>query len=415
MPRAHGQLPLARAYELGGMLLELLRQAGAGEARMVGEVRRGHAFVSEIEILVRGLSPDDLAGALASVSRGARRAAASGIQHMALPEGGQLCVRAVADRDWFAALVERTGDSAHARWLRRRAQAAGWSWQALAERARSEAEFYEIVGLPPVPPERRRGAAGGPDDGLVTTSDLRGAFHCHTNWSDGRADLVQTVRAAAAMGFSYIGISDHSRSDTNGLDETRLSEQRAAIAQARKEVDGIVVLHGIEVDILEDGSLDLSDRALAELDFVIASIHSHQKLSMEQMTRRILKALHHPLVTFLGHPTGRYRQYDGYRFDLDAVCSAAIRNDVCFEINGSPRRLDPPGAVLQALASRGARFVINPDAHAPWSLGDAYLGVALARAARISLCQVLNAGATGGVLDALARRRAQAIQRLGFL
>jgi DNA polymerase (family X) len=414
MAGADGKLPLARAYEIGGMLLELLRQAGAREARMVGEVRRGHAFVSEIEILVRGLSPTALADTLTSVSRCQRRGPASGIERLVLPEGGHLQVRAVSDGDWLAALIEQTGDSAHAAWLHDLAQAAGWSWQELAKHAQSEANLYELLGLAPVPPELRRGAGGDPVDELVTTADIRGIFHCHTSWSDGRADLVETIRAAEAMGFSYIGISDHSRSDANGLDEARLYEQRAAIARAWREVEGIVVLHGVEVDILEDGSLDVADEALAELDFVIASIHSHQKLSTERMTERIVKALHHPLVTFFGHPTGRYRQYDGYQFDLDAVCSAAINNDVCFEVNGSPRRLDPSGSILEAMASRCVRFVINPDAHAPWGVGDTYLGVTLARNAGIARRQVLNAGTPDKVLGWLSCRRTKAIKRLGL-
>ncbi len=418
MAPSHGPLSLGRAYELGGTLLALLRQAGARDARIVGEVRRGQEFVSEIEILVRGLSAIGLANALAPVSRGERAKAASGIEHLSLAEGGRLCVRAVADHDWLAELIARTGDTAHVHWLSQCAQAAEWSWRALAAQTQSEAHFYQRLGLPFIPPELRQGAHDEPTNELVTTADLRGTFHCHTSWSDGRAGLIETIRAAAELGFSYIGISDHSRSDTNGLDETRLSAQRVAIVQARQAVPEIAVLHGIEVDILEDGSLDLSDTALAELDFVIASVHAHHTLSMERMTERIVQALSHPLVTFFGHPTGRYvharREYAGYRFNIDTVCRAAVSNGICFELNSSPQRLDPPGPLLEALAARDARFVINPDAHAPWRLGDTHLGVMLARAAGLRRSQILNAGEPANVMTWLGQRRAKAIARLGL-
>jgi DNA polymerase (family 10) len=264
-----------------------------------------------------------------------------------------------------------------------------------------------------VPPELRDAAHAEVPVDLVDA--VVGVFHVHTDWSDGRASIAEMARAAAEAGMAFVGISDHSRaaSYANGLDPERLIAQMDEVRRAREAVPGIAILHGVEVDILPDGALDLPDDVLSRLDFVIASVHERFDLPAAEMTARIVRAVSHPLVTILGHPTGRLlRARRGYTFDVLEVARAAAANDTYLEINGNPHRLDLSDSLARQAASAGARFAIDPDAHEPRAFADTDLGLRVARRAGLERAQILNAKPRADLERALAERKARALSRV---
>jgi len=216
--------------------------------------------------------------------------------------GGPARLRVVPPGAFVEALVRGTGSAPHVRWLSTIAADHG-GLGAVCKRCRTEEDLYAALGLPYAPPElRERSTRTVPE--LV--AEVRGIFHVHTTWSDGAATITDMARAARDAGFAYAGITEHSKtaSYAGGLDATQLARQARAIARARREVPGFAILHGVEVDVLPDGSLDLDDATLASLDFVIASVHARLDMRDDEMTARLLRAVSHPLVTILGHPTG---------------------------------------------------------------------------------------------------------------
>jgi DNA polymerase (family 10) len=414
---------LATAVMATRGLESLLRAAGAAEVRAVGEARRGVEIVRELLVLVRGLSADGVVVAAIDA-----KPELEGVRAQPAADGATLVthglpvrVRVVPEAQWVHALIAGTGDAAHVAWLEALAREGaperqGAELAAICARAANEDAVYAALGLAFVPPELREGPAPRIPDGLVAPEDIHGFFHVHTDWSDGTASVLSMVRAASRAGYDYVGISDHSRAAAyaNGLDPARLAEQAKAIAMARREAKGCAILHGIEVDILADGTLDLPDDVLAKLDFVIASVHSRLAMPEEEMTARIVRAVSHPLVTILGHPTGRLLlARRGYAFDLEAVARAAAANDTYLEINANAQRLDLSDVLVKRAASVGARFAIDPDAHAEHAVDETLLGVMVARRAGLTRDQVLNARESEPLARALAARKKRAIARLG--
>jgi DNA polymerase (family 10) len=225
------------------------------------------------------------------------------------------------------------------------------------------------------------------------------------------------ARAARDAGFGYVGITEHSQtaSYAGGLDATQLARQARAIARARRDVPGVALLHGVEVDVLPDGSLDLDDATLASLDFVIASVHACLDMQHREMTARMLRAVSHPLVTILGHPTGRLLLgREGSTFDIDAVAEAAAANDTFLEINANPQRLDLGEELVRRAAARGARFAIDPDAHSPRGVRDTALRVSVARRAGLAPSQVLNTRGAREVAAYLGSRKRKAKRALAL-
>jgi DNA polymerase (family 10) len=319
-------------------------------------------------------------------------------------------LRVVAPERYVEALVRETGSAAHVRWLEARATRAGGLSVACA-RVRSEAALYASLGLPFPAPELREGPTPRVPE-LVAR--VQGIFHVHTDWSDGSGSIIEMARAAASAGFAYVGITDHSKAAVyaRGLDATRLREQARAVEEARRRVPNILLFHGVEVDVLPDGSLDLDDATLGALDFVVASVHDAMSMSRDDMTTRMVRALRHPMVTILGHPTGRLLLgRKAYRFDLEAVAAAAAESDTVLEINANPQRLDLSATLTRRAAARGARFAIDPDAHSPDAVGDADLGIMIARRAGLGPAQVLNAGTAADVGAHLLARRRRAQKR----
>lgn len=281
-----------------------------------------------------------------------------------------------------------------------------------ASPAPGEAAMYERLRLPWIPPELRedgvtveRAERGLPS--LVTLDDIRGDLHLHTTWSDGAATLRTMVEAAAARGYGYIAVTDHSPSTgvVPGLDAAALRAQAAEIARVQGDFPGVAILRGCEVDILPDGTLDLDDETLATLDIVLVSVHSAFAMSRSGMTDRIIRAMENPLVDVLCHPTGRkLGRRDPYPLDLKALLEAARDLDVAVEVNGSPRRLDLHHQGLWLCRELGVRVVVNSDAHSVARLDNMRYGIDQARRGWLQPAQIANAAELSAFRQWLGRR-----------
>ncbi len=421
------QLKKRRGYHLYANVLGeadrvvrwLAATPGIGQVEVVGEIRRRMEVVRAIELLAAAERPDGVLEALGRIEgvEGVSRegAVVCGTSGLGLP-----IIVSVAPAITAHMLLSATGSRAHLDMLAARAARRGVPWNLdpqageLAPRADCEAALYDAVGLPFIEPELREGmgeieaAEAGRLGPLVEPRHIRGVFHNHTTYSDGSASLEDMVAAAKALGYQYIGISDHSRSAfyANGLQEDRIREQHAAIDALRKRVTGIAIFKGIEADILADGSMDYPDEVLARFDFVIASVHSRFNLSEEEQTARVLRALSNPHVTMLGHPTGRLLlSREGYRIDMKRVIEAAGQHGKVIEINANPHRLDLDWRLCAYAKAQGVKVSINPDAHATDGLRDVPFGVNVARKGGLSPADVVNTLGADEILPALAEPR----------
>jgi len=262
-----------------------------------------------------------------------------------------------------------------------------------------EADLYRALGLDFIPPELRENcgefeaAESGKLPRLIELENLRGTFHCHTTASDGHNSLEEMVAAAQELGLEYIGIADHSRSSVqaHGLDAARLKVQQAQIRKLQSTLSDIRIFSGIECDILRDGSLDFGDEILAELDFVVASVHSTFNLSEAEMTKRVIRAISNPFVTMLAHPTGRLLlKREGYAIDIPAVLDAAAETGTWIELNAAPKRLDLDWRWWPLAKEKGVRCVISPDAHRTARLQDLWFGIGAARKGWLTKEDVVN-------------------------
>ncbi len=324
-------------------------------------------------------------------------------------EGVQVDLRALASESYGAALQYFTGSKEHNVAVRSRAVKMGLTLNEyglfrLDNNARvasaTEEEIYAAVGLPWIPPELRENcgeldaALEGRLPKLVRAADIRGDLHMHTTETDGRATLEEMAEAARALGYEYIAITDHSKAlaMANGLDEERVVAFARRIRELNRDGGlGIHIFSGLECDIRREGEMDIAEDALAELDFVIGSVHSYMNLEAAEMTDRLLRALESPSLRVLGHPTGRMLLHrDPYPFDFDAVAAAAARRNVWMEINASPERLDLGGAQARSAKARGVKFIINTDAHHPKHLLNMPYGVTMARRGWLEAADVMN-------------------------
>jgi DNA polymerase (family 10) len=285
---------------------------------------------------------------------------------------------------------------------------------------KDETEFYAALGMDFVPPELRedRGEVQaalahrlpGP---LLTEQDVRGVLHCHSTWSDGQASIREMAEATMKLGYSYIGICDHSKvaAYAGGLNEDAVKRQQEEIDKLNEEYAGrFRILKGTECDILRDGALDYGEETLGRFDFVVASIHSLFNLPAEEQTRRLLRAIENPYTSIIGHPTGRILlSRDGYGLDMEAVIDRAGELGVCIEINANPLRLDLDWRWLRRAKDHGVKIPICPDAHNPAGLEDIRYGVGIARKGWLTPADVPN---TLGVDDLLAFFKSQRERRL---
>lgn len=409
------------------------------QAEHAGSLRRRMETVGDLDFLVATRDPQPVAdwfvrwpGVKEITAHGETKAS------VRLESGLQADLRLVPPEQFVFALHHFTGSKDHNVQMRHRALGRGLSmseWGLVpaegegtakekAEQAgrrtdiRTEEQLFAALGLRFIPPELREGlgeieaAEAGPLPRLVEEGDLRGAFHNHTTESDGHNTLEEMTRAAEALGWEYLGIADHSKSSVQarGLDEARLLAQvekiRALNATGKFKTH---VFAGTECDILPDGRLDFADDVLAQLDYVVASVHSVFRQPREEMTQRILRAIEHPHVTMLGHLTGRLLlERPGYEVDIERVIDAAIAHGVIIELNASPWRLDLDWRHWRRAAERGLLCAINPDAHATDQLGYVRTGVAAARKGWLTREQILTTRPLAAVQAYLAARRARA-------
>ena len=389
LPSALGAQAALRARLEGG----LARTAWL----FAGEAARLCPVVSRLELAVETARAAE-AAALLGLSE-----AAPGRFEGRSPEGCPIDLWASAPESLGAAAVWASSGEAFREALRRELAAAGLSWsQRGLERegrsvpAPSEAAFWRAAGRAPVPPECRELPEALAEDlsDLVAEGDLRGAFHVHTDWSDGGATLETMVTAAEALGWEYVGLCDHSASAVyaHGLDSERLMAQRAAIAEAQTRHPGIALFAGVESDILGGGELDYSDELLATLDLVVASVHSRFGLDEEAQTERLVRAVSHPATTMLGHPTGRLLlSREPYPHRWEEVEEALMRAGAAVELNANPHRLDVDWTRLPSLRRRGLPVAINPDAHSVAGLVDVGYGIWAARKGLARRSDILNA------------------------
>jgi DNA polymerase (family X) len=366
-------------------------------AEYCGSLRRRAETIGDLDILCSSKHPAEVIDAFVKLPQVATVLAHGPTKaSIRLADGVQCDLRAVEDDQFAFALHYFTGSKAHNIAMRKRALARGLSLNeyALAGEGKSipcrtEAELFKALDLAEIPPELREDAGEfeaaeqGRLPKLIDLDDLKGTFHCHSEWSDGAATVAEMAHAARERGLQYLGIADHSRSAAyaGGLSIERVHAQWAEIDALNETFgDKFHLFKGTECDILADGSLDFPDDLLDGFDYVVASIHSSFGMTREQMTNRIVRALSNPHVTMLGHPTGRLLlARDGYAVDLDAVIDAAAKAGTMIEINANPHRLDLDAVHCRRAREKGVVIVINPDAHSIGGLDDLDFGISVAR------------------------------------
>jgi len=394
---------------------ELRSLPGVERVEAAGSLRRGKETIGDLDILVSGpdLAGDGAAPILAHViklpkveevlGQGANKASVKyGF------EGLQVDVRALASDSFGAALQYFTGSKEHNVTLRTNALKRGLTLNEYGlfrveggQRAAGddEADVYAKLGLPWIPPELRENsgeleaAAAGRLPVLIRPEDIRGDLHMHTTETDGKATLREMAEAAAALGYQYIAITDHSKAlaMANGLDEERAVQFARHVRELNRDGLPLRVFSGLECDVLRDGAMDLAEDALAELDWVIASVHSHMNLDESEMTDRLARAVSSPNIRILGHPTGRMLLHrEPFPFRFDEIASLAAARGVLFEINASPERLDLNGAMARAARAKSCRFAISTDAHHPSHLENMTYGVSTARRGWLEAADVVN-------------------------
>jgi DNA polymerase (family X) len=396
--------------------LEAMPQTGRVE--VAGSFRRGRETVKDLDILVESSEPGPIMDAVAAmpivvdiIGKGETKTS------IRLKSGIAVDVRVVESAAFPFALMYFTGSKEHNIEMRRLAREHGFSLNEydltpLEGVTREQPEFdqeadvFSFLGLDWIDPSIRENAGEielatkGQNQlpNLLEEKDIKGVLHVHTIASDGNATVEQLCQESVNLGYEYIGISDHSKAAfyANGLDEERLEEQKDVIARAQEKFPGLKIFHGIEADILPNGDVDLDDACLASLDFVIASVHSSLNMNRDDMTARLLKAIAHPSVKVLGHPTGRILLgRKGYSFDWNAILEAAKTHGVAIECNANPHRLDADWIHVRRARDKGVQICINPDAHAVGGLSDTRYGVLTARrgwAEKSDVVNTLNSG-----------------------
>jgi DNA polymerase (family 10) len=377
---------------------------------VAGSLRRGRETIGDLDLLVTG------PGAVQTLQRlvahpqaqetlglGANKASVNfGL------EGIQVDVRALPHESFGAAMQYFTGSKEHNVVLRTQALKRGLTLNeyglfTLEDNRRvageSEEAIYETLGYAWIPPELRENsgeleaAENGSLPNLVQLADIRGDLHMHTTETDGRATLREMADAAAALGYQYIAITDHSKAlaMANGLDEARVVAFARQVRELNRDGLPLRVFSGLECDILRDGALDISEDALAELDLVIGSVHSYMNLEPAEMTDRLLRALDSPNLRIIGHATGRILLHrESYSFDFDRIAARAAERGVFLEINASPERLDLSSSLVRVAKRKGCRFTISTDAHRTSHLQNMRFGVTTARRGWLEAADVVN-------------------------
>jgi DNA polymerase (family 10) len=404
------RMPLGTALILAEAIQERLRAlTEVDQIEAAGSLRRMKETVKDIDILVTSKKPARVMEVFVGLPNVAEVLAHGETKSsVRLRENIQVDLRVVEPDCFGAALQYFTGSKQHnirVRELAQRKDLKVSEYGAFNERinrrvaGKTEAEVYEAVGLPFIPPELREdggeieAALEGRLPTLVSLPDIRGDLQMHTTWSDGAHSLAELVEGVRARGYQYMAVTDHSKSATvaGGMKDEQVVQMIAEVRTLNKKLKGFRVLAGCEVDIRGDGSLDFPDEILRQLDLVLVSVHSRFKMTREEMTARIVRALQHPLVHLLGHPTGRLIGERGaYEVDMEAVLTAARTAGVAVEINASPSRLDLNDLHARRAKELGIPVAINTDAHTIGQLDYMRFGVSVARRAWLTPGDVVN-------------------------
>jgi DNA polymerase (family 10) len=415
---------LSKALVIGEELVEGLRDHPAStRVELAGSARRWAETCKDLDIVACASDPEALLEAFAGlpavdeVSRSGA-AGAKALTHQGIP----VDLRIVPEASFGNLLQHFTGSGRHNEALRTAAVKKGIHVSeygvavdetSVTHACATEEEVYELLGMAWIEPELRedRGeleaARAGSLPDLIQVSDIRGDLHSHTIASDGRGTITEMAEAARARGYGYLAVTDHSATHGFGNHVTpdELKRQIERVGEVDAKLEGIRVLAGTETNVLPDGSVDYDDDLLAQLDWVVASVHTSFRMSEAEMTKRIVTALENPLVDVLGHPTGRMiGRREGYAVDMDAVIEAAARTGTFLEINANPNRRDLDDVYAREAARAGVRLLIDSDAHGTETLANMRYGVATARRAWLTADDVANTRDWAG-LTKLRKRR----------
>jgi DNA polymerase (family 10) len=429
--KSAGQFRLGDITALAEDLLDDLRShPRVTYAQIAGSYRRKKEIVRDLDFIVSTRKPAEVSEDFINhplvetvLAKGETKSS------VILKNGIQCDLRVVTGAEYPFALNYFTGSKEHNVRMRSRALERGWSlneYRFSAAEGRvlkeplpevhSEQDIYRALGLSYVEPELRedRGEIAAAEKhelpSLIEWQNLRGTFHNHTTASDGRASLEDMAAAAQDLGLEYFGIADHSKSSVqaNGLDEKRLLDQVARIRELNQTFDGFRLFAGVECDIKKDGSLDFSDEILAQLDYVVASVHASFTVGEAEMTERLIKAISNPHVTMLGHLTGRLLlTREPYKVNIPAVIEAAAATGTIIELNANPRRLDMDWRWWPLAKEKGVKCAINPDAHSPAGIQDLVFGIHAARKGWLTRADVVNTLPLGKIEAALRKKRAR--------
>ncbi len=405
--RHHYHLAAAAAERL---LQAVLEHPAVIRAEVAGSLRRHRETVKDIDIVASAAEADravlmaffvDMPGVSSVVAHGETKSS------VILEEGLQADLRVVSDAEFPFTLHHFTGSKEHNTAMRALARRNGLKMNEYGLFREDESlipcsneeEIFRALGLSFIPPELREdqgeiaAAQQGAIPELVRRQDIRGILHTHTTWSDGTASLEEMAEACRELGMQYLGIADHSQVVVyaNGLSIDRLHRQAEEIRRLNERYDDFRIFHGTECDIMPDGSLDYPDEILAELDYVVISVHSKMQMSESEATERIIRAMSSPYATILGHPTGRILlTREGYPLNYEALFEAAVRYHVAIEINANPYRFDLDWRYVRQARDAGVMLSINPDAHSISGLQDTFWGVGIARKGWLGPQHVLN-------------------------
>jgi len=422
------------AAEAEQLRADLAVHRDASQVEIAGSYRRRKEIVHDVDLVVATKRPAAISKFFVEhplvesiIAQGPTKTS------VRLRSGIQCDLRVVTSAEYPFALAYFTGNKEHNIEVRSRALHRGWtlneyrltplppdpkSKRKIRKKkipaVRDEAQLYRALDLNFIPPELRENtsefeaAENHSLPRLIEKENLRGTFHCHTVASDGHNSLEEMAAAAQELGLEYLGIAEHSKSSiqAHGIDAAKLRAQISAIRGLNRHLKGFRLFAGVECDILRDGKLDFDDEILAELDFVVASIHSVFNLSEVEMTKRVSRAMENPFVTILAHPTGRLLlKREPYSIDIPAVLEAAAATGTWVELNAAPKRLDLDWRWWPLAKEKGVKCVLNPDAHRVERLQDLWFGVGIARKGWLTKADVVNCLPLGKIESALAAKR----------
>ncbi len=421
--RKDQRIPIGEALPVVDEILNTLRQLpGVQNLTPAGSLRRFRETVGDIDLMGTADNPEEVINAFASLPQIIEVLAKGPTKATVILPGGLQADLRMVEHDSFGSLLQYfTGSKQHNIALRTKEQKRGLKLSEYGitdtktnklEKFATEEAFYRRLGLQYIPPEIREDqgeldlAEKGELPKLVELSDIKGDLHAHTNWSDGRDSVEDMGKAAKALGYQYLAITDHSagRGIARGLSEERLRQQMDEIKQLNQQLKGIRILTGMEVDIRADGSLDMPEKLLAELDIVTAAIHSGMTQSEEQITRRMLSAIENPNVDVIAHPTCRLLgEREPVAVDLEVVFRAAAKYNKALEINSMPSRLDLKDIHIYRARELGVKLIMGTDAHSTAHLGFMRFGIGIARRGWCQPKDILNTRPLKEILAFLRR------------